>query len=237
MDNNDVKELIESFKAYRELLSPIQANLNEFVGTYDSLRADIDRLNAAFGDDVKGNLERIYKSLASQADKATDLSSRIDRFVTSADRYTTQVDKLTAVFATVEEKLTSINEIEARAEEQIGKLDAILEDKKKSYNVKELQRTLESYNSNVQKISEFINRDVAEALGQNQSTLDSIKTKNETLLKRIEDESTSVEALATSFATSSSFLKEIADKETVNETYLFEILDKWAAERKVKTKK
>lgn len=237
MDNNDLKALIEAFKGYRELLSPIQTNLHDFARTYDSLRDDIEKLNTAFGGDIKGNLEKIYKNLSKQAENASDLASQIDRFIEMSNRYAGSVMRFVSLFEKVGEKLSAVNELESKAEEQIGKLDAILEEKKKNYNVRELQRTLENYNSNVQKVSEFINKDVTEALAENNKKLDAIKTGSETLEKRIAEESVNTEKLLKTYIASSEMLKKIAEKQDVNEAYIFEILDRWAEERKVKTKK
>jgi len=126
MDNNDVKTLIEAFRAYRELLSPIQESLHAFAGTYDLLRGDIDKLNASFGGDIQGNLDRIYKNLSRQAENASDLSSRIDQFVKVTAKYTGDFSKLLTSLEKIEERLGAVNELESKAEEQIGKLDAIL---------------------------------------------------------------------------------------------------------------
>lgn len=162
--DNDMKTLIESFRGYRDLLTPVQNSLHDFVETYEAMQSDIEKLNEAFKGDIQGNLEKIYKNLSKQAESATDLSSRINQFITMTDKYTEGVNKLAATIAKVEERLKVVNEMEQRAEEQIGRLDEILEEKKKGYNLRELQRTLESYNANVQKVSEYINKDIAEAL-------------------------------------------------------------------------
>lgn len=237
MDNNDVKTLVEAFRGYRDLLSPIQASLSDFTDTYQQMRGDIDRLNTSFSGDLKGNLESIYKNLAAQADKAADLSNRIDQFVRMTGKYTTDINRLAVSLEKAEKSLTAVNELEARAEEQIGKLDAILEEKKKNYNVKELQRNLENYNENVQKVSEFINKDVAESLTQSNKKLEEIRLGNENLTKRLEEENKNLQALLESFEATGTFIKKAVDSNSVNESYIFEMLDKWAEERKVKRKK
>lgn len=236
MDNNDVKVLVEAFKGYRDLLDPIQSNLCDFIDTYEQMRGDIDRLNSSFSGDVKGNLESIYKNLSVQADKASDLSGRIDHFIKITNKYTTDITKIITMFEQVESNLLSVTELENKAEQQIGKLDAILEEKKKNYNLKELKRTLDNYNENVQKVSEFINLDVAEALTQNNIKLESLKSGNENLYQRIEKESASIDKLIESYSTTNILLKNMVDKESVNEEYIFEILDKWA-QKKHKRKK
>lgn len=233
MDNNDAKVLIESFRAYRELLGPVQESLHDFAETYNSLKSDIGKLNTAFEGDIQGNLEKIYKNLSKQADTASDLSSRLDQFVKTTSKYTADFSRLLALLEKVEERMSAVNTLEAQAEEQIGKLDAILEEKKKSYNVRELQRTLDNYNANVQKVSEFINKDVAESLGQNYKKLDDIKSGNETLSKLIEAENGKVDALLATYRSTNELLKLAVEKEDLNESYIYDVLDKWADQRKV----
>jgi DNA repair ATPase RecN len=231
--DNDVRALIDAFRAYRDLLGPIQESLHEFASTYDFLKKDIDKLNAAFEGDIQGNLEKIYKNLSRQAEDASDLSVRIDQFVKVTGKYTSDFARLVGMLEKIEEKLKAVNELEARAEEQLGKLDAILEEKKRSYNVRELQKTLETYNANVQKVSEFINKDVAESLSENYKKLDAIRHGNETLAKLIESENARMDALLETYKATSELLKKAVEKEDINEAYIFDILDKWATERKV----
>lgn len=225
MDNNDVKILVDSFKSYRDLLSPIQNNLSAFVDTYEQLQGDINKLNSAFSGDVKDNLASIYKNLSAQADKATDLSARIDHFIRVSNKYTADIARLTDTFAKAEKSLTAIVELEDRAEEQLGKLDNILQEKKKSYNIKELQKTLDNYNENVQKVSEFINKDVADALMQNSKQLDMLKESNEYLHSRIEKEHASIASLAETYETTNKLLKELVDRNAVNAEYVYDTLD------------
>jgi DNA repair ATPase RecN len=237
MDNKELSVLIESFKAYRDLLTPVQSGLNDFIDTYDSVKENIDKLNTAFGGDVKDNLQSIYKTLSSQAEKASDLSSRIDQFVKMANKYTADVSRLLDMFSKVSERITAVNDLENKAEAQIGRLDALIEEKTKTYNVKELQRTLDSYNTNVQRVGDFINKDVAETLIQSQKKLETIKEDLNGISGKQSGGNAHLEKLLESYANSEALLRKIAEKEDVNEAYIFEILDRWAEERKVKTKK
>ena len=81
MEQNEVRILIETFKNYRDLLTPIQSNLNDFIATYSGVQSDLDRLNQAFSGDARGSLDKIYRTLSSQAEKASDLSTQIDKFL------------------------------------------------------------------------------------------------------------------------------------------------------------
>lgn len=236
MTNEDVKSLVEAFKAYRTLIDPIQASLSDFIDTYNSMKDDIARLNIAFDGDVQKNLSQIYDTLSSQAEKATDLSSRIDKFSKTTEKYTAEVNKMISTFEGVEKRIASVNEIEKRAEEQIGRLDALLEEKKKTYNVKDLQRTLEQYNSNVQKVSEFINKDVAKTISDNNAVLGDIRQGQDNIERSLAEEDLNVQKLLEEFTQTNALLRKITEKEDVNEAYIFDILDKWANVRGVKIK-
>jgi len=237
MDNKELAVLIESFKANRGLLTPVQTGLNDFIGTYDSVKENIDKLNAAFGGDVKDNLQSIYKTLSSQAERASDLSSRIDQFVKMANKYTSDVSRFLEMFSKISERITAVNDLENKAEAQIGRLDALIEEKTKTYNVKELQRTLDSYNTNVQRVGDFINKDVAETLIQSQKKLETMKDDLDGIVRKQSGDNANIEKLLVTYSNSEALLKKIVEKEDVNEAYIFEILDRWAEERKIKTKK
>lgn len=237
MDNKEINALIESFVGYREMLVPIQSDLNDFLNTYTALRGDIDKLSNSFSDDAKSKLDEIYKNLASQAQKSEELTRKVDQFLKSSTKYTDEIEKLITTFDSIGNRISSINEIEKRAETQIGKLDSILEEKKKSYNLKELERSLDSYNTNLQAVSDFVNKDIAENIVSNTKMIQSIKDGSENIAKRIEEEKGSIDELMESYKTSNDLLKKIVEKEDVNEEYIFDILDRWAETRNVKIKK
>ena len=237
MDNNEVKMLIETFKGYRDLLTPIQSNLNDFITTYSGLQGDIDRLNQAFSGDAKTNLEKIYRTLSGQAEKATDLASQIDRFMKMSSKYTEDITKLLNTVEKVADKLENISSLESKAETQLGKLESILDEKRKSSNVKELQRTLENYDDNVRRMNEFINKDVAEKVADSNQKINAVKSGSEAMLTRISQEKTSIEELTQTYRETNKLLRQIIEKDDVNEAYLYDILDNWAKDRKVKIKK
>ncbi len=237
MDNKEVNSLIEAFVGYREMLVPIQSDLSEFLNTYELLRTDIDKLSNSFSDDAKSKLDEIYKSLAIQAQKSEELTKKVDQFLRSSTKYTEEVDKLISTFENIETRITGINEIEKRAETQIAKLDAIMEEKKRSYNLKELEKSLDSYNANLQAVSDFVNKDVAENIVSNTKMIQSIKDGSENIVKRLEDEKKSIDELYLSYKTSNDLLRKIVEKDDVNEEYIFDIIDKWAENRHIKIKK
>lgn len=237
MDQNEVKILIETFKSYRDLLTPIQSNLNDFIATYSGVQSDLDRLNQAFSGDARGSLDKIYRTLSSQAEKASDLATQIDKFMRMSGKYTEDISKLLNTVEKVADKLENISELETKAETQLGKLESILDEKRKSYNVKDLQRTLENYDDNVRKMNEFINKDVAEKVADSNQKINAVKSGSEALMKNISNQKGSIEELASTYRETNRLLKQIVEKDDVNEQHLYEVLDKWAESRKVKIKK
>lgn len=237
MDNNDVKALISTFMEYRDLISPIEQNLKEFSLSFESIKDDIKNLNEGFDGSLQSKLDKIYKELSSQADKAKALAVQVDSFVSSTGKYVTAVDNLIEVCSKIENKLNAVDNIEKQAENQIEKLNQIIDQKKKTYDLKELEKSLENYNKDVQKVSEYINQDVAEALKTSSQKIDKIKDKNESIFEAILEEKGSIDKLVDSYNNSNKLLKKIVENNDVNEQYIFELLDKWAEERNLKIKK
>ncbi len=234
---NEVNELIEAFKGYRALLSPIQASLQELAMTYGTMEEDLQKLSDTFNGDAKTKLNQIYTNLAEQSKKSSDLASSIDNFLKTSEKYTNDVSKILTSFNKFEESVKTLNEIENKANEQMSKLDKLIDEKKINYNVKDLERSLDIYNNNVQKVSDFINKDVAQALNESGRKIDAIKKESDDLTKKIATQNESVEKLCETFKSTNTLLKNMVEKEDVNEEYIFAILDKWANERGVKIKK
>ena len=237
MENKEINSLINAFVGYRDMLVPIQSDLNEFLGTYTALKGDIEKLSNSFSDDAKAKLDEIHKSLAQQAQKSEELTRKVDQFLRSSTKYTEEVDKLISTFEGIETRIKSVNEIEAKAEAQISKLENIIEEKKKSYNLKELERSLESYNTNLQAVGDFVNKDIAENLVSNSKMIQSIKDGSENIVVKLKEEKKRIDELMQSYKTSNDLLKKIVENNDVNEEYVFDIIDRWAETRNIKIKK
>lgn len=233
----DVKSLIETFKEYRDLLTPITENLRDFADTYDGMKGDVERLSAAFEGDVTGNLDRIYKTFSSEAAKAQSLSHEIDRFLARSEQYEGELKKLSDTLTKLDGTLDSLSKLESEAETQIGKLESTLEERRKNYNLKELERTVANYQAGVAKVSEFINRDVVSSLQDNNDKLNSIRDGMEDLRAGIREGNQGMEQLVSSFLSTSELLRKVTEGEKVNEEYIYDVLDRWAAERGIKRKK
>ena len=238
MENNkQINELLNAFVEYRNLLSPIEENLKSFSATYQSMQEDIQQLSKSFDGNIQKKLDDIYNGLLKQFDKAKNLTAQIDTFKLKTDNFSQQMEKILLMFEKLENRISKIDEIEERVTKQIDKLDAIVEQKNKMYNIKELEKNLEAYNSNVQKINEYINKDIAVMLQANDEKLNNIRDKNQSVLQNLIEEKTSIAELIKSYNESNAFLQNIVEKQDVNEQYIFEIIDKWATEKGVKTKK
>ena len=83
------------------------------------------------------------------------MANRVDEFLSSTNKYTEGLNKLVLTFEDISDRLSGMNEIERQAEEQIGKLEELIEEKKKYIKWKTLQRSLEVYNANIEATSDF----------------------------------------------------------------------------------
>ena len=236
MENSEVNALIDAFIGYREMLVPIQNDMHDFLETYDALKNDVEKIDKAFSGDVQGKLTEIYKTLSSQAEKSEALTRKVDEFLKSTTKYTEEVSKLMSMFESIQTKISAVNDIESKAEEQISRLDDILEEKKRNYDLKDLKNSLDKYNANLQSVSEFINKDVAENIVENTKTIQEIKSGNSNVVTHLMEEKSSIEELSENYRATNALLKKILEKNDVNEEYIFDIIDKWAEDRRVKTK-
>ena len=236
MENSEVNALIDAFIGYREMLVPIQNDMHDFLETYDALKNDVEKIDKAFSGDVQGKLTEIYKILSSQAEKSEALTRKVDEFLKSTSKYTEEVSKLMGMFESIQTKISAVNDIETKAEEQISRLDDILEEKKRNYDLKDLKNSLDKYNANLQSVSEFINKDVAENIVENTKTIQEIKSGNTNVVTHLMEEKSSIEELSENYRETNALLKKILEKNDVNEEYIFDIIDKWAEDRRVKTK-
>lgn len=237
MENNEIKELIASFKEYRDLISPIEQNLRAFSMSFENIRQDIQNLNSDFDGSLQIKLDKIYKELASQADKAKTLSLQVDKFSNATSRYISGVDGLVDICGRIEEKLVAVDTLQIKAEAQIERLELIMEEKRKTYNIKQLEKSLENYNIGVKQVSEYINKDIADVLKTSNEMICEIQDKNKSIFESVVEEKGSVDKLVESFDASNKLLKKIVENNDVNEQYIFEILDRWAEDRKLKIKK
>ncbi len=235
--NDEILQLTEAFREYRDMLVPLKDSLFSFADNYESVKSNIIRLNNAFDGDIQGKLQMIMNNLNGQAQKANDLATRIDQFVGITNKYVSETEKVFNMFSSLEKSLKTVNDLEKRAEDTIDRIDAIAEEKKKSYNLTQLQRSLESYNSNIQTVSEFINKDVAKVMTDNSKKLESIKNSTDSVEKSLADEGKTLQDLAKTYSETNTLLRSLVEKNDVNEEYLFDILDRWAESRRVKTKK
>ena len=236
-DINDIKQLVDSFSAYRNVLAPLQESLHLLAETYGAIRQDLDNLTKSLSGDAGSQLEKIHATLSAQAKSGQELAKRIDEYADSSERYSRAVTDMTRRFEQISNKLDTIDQIEKTAEAIMGRLEELVEEKRSSYNVKELQRSLDTYNKNVERISEFINRDIASVLQQNADKIESIRRENEALATVVGEQGKAVAALTAMFAETSALLRQVVENSTVNEQYIFDAFDKWAADRKVKIKK
>ncbi len=237
MEENEVKDLVNAFRGYRDLISPIAESLSQFSASFEGMKEDIRNLNASFGGDISGKLDRIFADLSSQSEKSKNLAGEIDNFATKTQEYLSAIDKVTGILGKMEGKILQADEIERKAEEQIAKLEALTQERKKNYDIVKLQKDLEAYNLGVEKVSEYINKDVAESLKQSGEKLQQIRDKNESVFENILQEKETIGELLKQYKTNNELLKKVVENNDVNEEYIFDILDKWAENRKLKPKK
>lgn len=237
MDEKSIKELIESFIAYRNLIAPLQESLHSVSKTYEEIKNDLDNLTKSFSGNASAQLERVHATISAQAKSGQELGRRIEEYATSGEKYAQAVKDMSSRFSDVVDRIDSLSEIEKSAQKQLARIDTLIAEKSSSYNLKGLQKSLDDYNTNVEKISDFINKDIASVLKQNADKIEAIRKENEELSAAVAEQGKDIATLIAEFTNTSALLKKLVEGNSVNEEYLFDAFDKWAADRKVKIKK
>ena len=237
ISENSIKELIDSFIAYRNLIAPLQDSLNSVSKSYEEIRNDLDNLTKSFSGNAAAQLEKVHSTINAQAKSGQELGRKIEEYASSSERYAQAVNDMSSRFSDVVNRIDSLGKIEKSAQSQLAQIDNLISEKKSSYNPKELQRSLDGYNKNVEKISDFINKDIASVLKQNADKIETIRKENEDLSAAVAQQGKDIAVLITEFSQTSELLKKLVEGSSVNEEYLFDAFDKWAADRKVKIKK
>ncbi len=237
ISENSIKELIDSFVTYRNLLAPLQDSLHSVSKSYEEIRNDLDNLTKSFSGNAANQLEKVHSTINAQAKSGQELGRRIEEYATSSEKYAQAVNDMSSRFSEVVNRIDSLSKIEKSAQSQLAQIDNLITEKKSSYNLKELQKSLDGYNKNVEKISDFINKDIASVLKQNAEKIETIRKENEELSTAVAEQGKDIAILITEFSQTSALLKKLVEGSSVNEEYLFDAFDKWAADRKVKIKK
>ena len=237
MDEKSIKELIDSFIAYRNLIAPLQESLHSVSKTYEEIRSDLDNLTKSFSGNAANQLEKVHATLSAQAKSGQELGRRIEEYASSGEKYAQAVKDMSSRFSDVVDRIDSLSEIEKSAQTQLARIDALIAEKRSSYNLKELQKSLDNYNTNVEKISDFINKDIATVLKDNADKIEAIRKENEELSAAVAEQGKDISTLIAEFSNTSALLKKLVEGGSVNEEYLFDAFDKWAEDRKVKIKK
>ncbi|MDE6441835.1 MAG: hypothetical protein K2L12_03665 [Clostridia bacterium] len=237
MSENSIKELIDSFIAYRNLIAPLQESLHNVSKTYEEIKSDLENLTKSFSGNAATQLEKVHATINAQAKSGQELGRRIEEYAASGTKYAQAVKDMSSRFSEVVERIDSLSEIERTAQNQLARIDTLIAEKRSSYNLKELQKSLDGYNTNVEKISAFINKDIASVLKENADKIETIRKENEQLSAAVVQQGKDIATLISEFSNTSALLKKLVEGSSVNEEYLFDAFDKWAADRKVKIKK
>ncbi|MDE6372251.1 MAG: hypothetical protein K2L61_01760, partial [Clostridia bacterium] len=222
MSENSIKDLIDSFIAYRNLLAPLQDSLHAVSKSYEEIRSDLDNLTKSFSGNAANQLEKVHATINAQAKSGQELGRRIEEYASSSEKYAQAVNDMSSRFSEVVNRIDSLGKIEKSAQSQLAQIDTLIAEKRSSYNLKELQKSLDGYNKNVEKISDFINKDIASVLKQNAEKIENIRKENEELSAAVAEQGKDIATLITEFSQTSALLKKLVEGSAVNEEYLFD---------------
>ena len=111
MSENSMKELIDSFISYRNLIAPLQDSLHSVSKTYEEIRTDLDNLTKSLSGNAAGQLEKIHATINAQAKSGQELNRRIEEYASSGEKYAQAVQEMSSRFSQVVSRIDSLAEI------------------------------------------------------------------------------------------------------------------------------
>ncbi|MDE6303032.1 MAG: hypothetical protein K2M36_05545, partial [Clostridia bacterium] len=110
MNENSIKELIDSFIAYRNLIAPLQESWQSVSKPYEDIRNDLDNLNKSFSGSAAGQLEKVHSAINAQAKNGQELTRRIGEYAASGEKYAHAVEDMSSRFSDVVDRIDSLSE-------------------------------------------------------------------------------------------------------------------------------
>ena len=112
MSENSIKELIDSFISYRNLIAPLQDSLHSVSKTYEDIRNDLDNLTKSFSGNASAQLEKVHATISAQAKSGQELGRKIEEYASSGEKYAQAVKNMSSRFTEVDKRIDSLRAID-----------------------------------------------------------------------------------------------------------------------------
>jgi len=227
----EITDLITEFSKHTKVIEKVNENFASFVQAYKVIKESLEKLNV----DVKSKqtIEHTMNDLVSKSQNMVGdinvLSGKINKLENLINPISEQIENLNTSF----KKLINFEENVQKILNNVNKTNETIE----KLDLNQINDALVSYNEKMEQTKNIFEKDVKKSFDTNNAKIDAMVSDVNSVLKNADSQNTHLEELVNQQSSLQAILTKIADKNTFQMEYLYEILDKWADERKVKTNK
>ncbi|MCK9575117.1 MAG: hypothetical protein WCX32_04715 [Clostridia bacterium] len=230
-NTKEIADLIGEFTNHTKVIETVNENFTNFMHAYKQIKESLEKLNI----DIKSK-QNIEKAMNDLVDKGTllvgditVLSQKVNKLESLINPIAEQIENLNTSFKKLinfDENVQAILNSVSKTNETIDKLD-----------LKQITTTLESYNQKMEQTKTIFEQDVKKAFNTNNARIDYMLKDVSSIVKNADSANTHLEELVKQQVELQTIISKLVDKNTFQMEYLYDVLDKWAEERKVKLSK
>lgn len=214
-------QIINHFAEERELLSQSVQGIEEFVKTYTELKIFLDDFKGKENINVSDNLSNINKELNAMNEIVNSYNSNLSGKYKKLQEDFDQLLKKYQTLETSQKKLTNF----------VDKIDNFMQVLTK-LDLNEMAASLNNNQTKVEKLNALVEKDLKEQIEKNNKNVQSVIISFKQFIEASKKQQTEVNKIAQETKVTNDLLKEMSKSNNINQAVLFELMDKWAEERK-----
>lgn len=224
--DNDFKskaldQILDHFAEERDLLSKTVKGIEEFASSYKEIKTILDEFKGEDNLSVSNSLLNINSELISIDESVKNYNTNL------AEKYT----EITEDFKNLFKKYDVLLESQKELTSFIEKIDNFMETLN-SLNMNEIINSLNENERKVERLNELVEKDLKEQIKHNNEVVGKVVTVFDEFIKTNNQQQMNVKQIADETQATNKLLKELSKSNNINEGVLFELMDKWAEDRK-----
>lgn len=234
--NEEIQKLIETFVMQTQEMKKVNENLNNFLSVFSVAKERIEKLEIKQDSNITNEIEELSKRVNQVNNQSEILSNNFADYIALSEKFNETILSLGNRFSELENKITKLEQTESNITSSLKKLDTISEDVS-HFRVDSLTEKLSLFDNVVSEVKNSLNGKVSENLEKNNSIMLSLQKDFNEKLSKINSTGSSLEKIAEQSTTTNAVLNKILDKNEIDKSYLYDLLDEWSESRKLKIKK
>lgn len=243
MANIDLTKVSKELAEQQIMMQEINKNLELFVENYRNTKRTLEEVKSPNGvdlsskiDELTANLEQTRANVEIYGKKLYE-NLEISKVVSKEfDGVKEGLEKIKNEILETTKQSEMYLKSQKEALESISKFEEIMK-KIENVDFKNYESKLERYTYNLQLLNDKIENGLQEKIDKNLGEIEKFEKKINEISENTTKQNNAITEIAKSVATMTTLLSKLTKTGNVDEQYIYEIIDRWADESKVKHKK